>query len=42
MLIDIALILVVGIVQLVFMVLASLAASRGELYRYPFTLRLVS
>lgn len=34
--------LVVGIIVIVVMIKASLAASRGEEYRYPFTLRLVS
>ena len=42
LLIGFLLLLVVGVVHFVFMVLASYAASRGELYRYPFTLRLVS
>ncbi len=41
-LIGFLLIVVVVGVQLVFMVLASVAASHGERYRYPLTLRLVS
>jgi uncharacterized protein len=32
----------VGVAALVLMILASIAANRGEEYRYPFTLRLVS
>lgn len=34
--------LVVGIIVIVVMIRASIAASRGDSYRYPFTLRLVS
>lgn len=41
-LIGFLLILAVLGVQFVFMVLASIAASQGERYRYPLTLRLVS
>ena len=40
-LIGIVLIFVVLGVQFVFMVVASVAASQGELYRYPLTLRLI-
>lgn len=40
-LIGLVLIFVVLGVQFVFMVLASVAASQGELYRYPLTLRLI-
>jgi uncharacterized protein len=32
----------VGVAALVLMILAAIAANRGEEYRYPFTLRLVS
>lgn len=32
---------VIGIVDLVFCILAALAANKGETYRYPFALRLV-
>lgn len=42
LLIGFVLILAVLVVQFVFMVIASVAASHGELYRYPLTLRLVS
>lgn len=31
----------VGIVALVFIIIASIAANKGEAYRYPFTLRLI-
>lgn len=41
-LIGFLLIVVVLGVQFVFMVIASVAASQGELYRYPLTLRLIS
>jgi uncharacterized Tic20 family protein len=41
-LIGFVLILAVLAVQFVFMVVASVAASHGERYRYPLTLRLVS
>jgi uncharacterized Tic20 family protein len=41
-LIGFLLILVVLGVQFVFMVIASVAASQGEPYRYPLTLRLIS
>jgi uncharacterized protein len=41
-LIGFVLILAVLVVQFVFMVIASVAASQGEEYRYPLTLRLVS
>ena len=34
--------LVIGIIILVVMIKASIAASRGEQYRYPFTIRFVS
>jgi uncharacterized Tic20 family protein len=33
---------VLGLVQIVFTVIAGIKASNGELYRYPFTVRLVS
>lgn len=42
LLVIIPIALVLGIVVLVVMIKASMAASRGEQYRYPFTLRLVS
>jgi uncharacterized Tic20 family protein len=42
LLIGFLLILVVLGVQFVFMVIASVAASQGERYRYPLTLRLIS
>jgi uncharacterized Tic20 family protein len=32
---------VLGIAALVFGIIATIAASKGETYRYPFTLRLV-
>ncbi len=32
---------IIGIVNLVFCIIAGLAANKGELYRYPFALRLV-
>lgn len=41
-LVGFLLIVVVVAVQFVLMVLASVAASQGERYRYPFTLRLIS
>lgn len=40
-LIGFVLYFVVGIAALVFGILATIAASKGETYRYPFTLRLV-
>jgi uncharacterized Tic20 family protein len=42
LLVGFLLILVVLGVQFVFMVIASVAASQGEEYRYPLTLRLIS
>jgi len=33
---------VIGIIDLVFVILAAVAASKGERYRYPLTLRLIS
>lgn len=41
LLVGIPLMLAVGIGGLVFSVVAAIAASRGDLYRYPYTLRLV-
>jgi len=40
-LIGFALMAIVGLADLVFIILAAVAASKGEKYRYPFTLRLV-
>jgi uncharacterized Tic20 family protein len=40
-LIGFALMGVVGIVDLIFCIMATIAASKGERYRYPFALRLV-
>ncbi len=40
--IGIVLMLVIGVAALVFMIMAAIAANRGEEYRYPMTLRLVS
>jgi len=34
--------IVLGLAQIVFTVIAGIKASNGELYRYPFTVRLVS
>jgi uncharacterized Tic20 family protein len=41
-LIGLVLLAIVGIVWLVCTILGTVAASRGEAYRYPLTLRLVS
>lgn len=41
-LIGFLLLLVVGLAWLVLTVMAAMAANRGESYRYPFTLRLIS
>lgn len=41
-LIGFLLLLVVGLAWLVLTIMAAMAANRGESYRYPFTLRLVS
>jgi uncharacterized Tic20 family protein len=42
LLVIVPLALVLGIIVLVVMIKASMAASRGEQYRYPFTIRFVS
>ena len=39
--IGILLIWLVGIIALVFVIIATIKASEGKLYRYPFTLRLI-
>lgn len=39
--IGILLVWIVGIAALVFVVLATMKASEGKLYRYPFTIRLI-
>ena len=40
-LIGILLIWLVGIIALVFVIIATIKASEGKLYKYPFTLRLI-
>ncbi len=42
LLIGIPMLVVLGIVSIVFQIIAAIAANRGEDYRYPFALRLVS
>lgn len=42
LLIGILLLPLVGLAQLILSILAALASSRGERYRYPFAIRLVS
>ena len=41
-LIGIPMLVILGLITLVCVVLATLKASRGESYRYPLTIRLVS